>query len=761
MKPILFAENSTSFTSNGIGRLSDAISCTVTEERNGMYELEMVYPSTGAHYEDIVIRSIIVVKPCVDANLQPFRVYQITKPIGGRVTVRAQHISYDLSKNTAMPFSVAASTAACANALQGLKTNAVESCPFTFWTDVQTIAPYNQATPASIRSRLGGVEGSILDQFHGEYEWDVFTVKFHHERGHDNGVVLRYGKNITDIKQDENIANTITGVVPFWTDYEHTQTVTLPEKAVYSANAGAYSQKLTVPLDFSSDYQEAPTVEALRSAAQAYVNTHSLGLPKVSIDVSFINLADTEEYKDEMAALQTVHLCDDITVQFETLGISTKAQIVKYEWDVLGEKYNNLSVGSIRSSLATTLTDQNSQMMSELKKEIVQAGQAADDATAWLTSADGYVIALKDADGNWEAIAFSSKKNPYASDAKVILINENGIGFSTTGLNGTFTNAWTIDGHLLATFIQGGTLTLGGNGNANGTLRILNASGTQIGKWDNDGISSSAGSLSFGSGSLRTEIKYGPSPAFSGENALLISGNDRMAIESSSYQVRVAGSSFYGGTTDRGAYIDINDAYTNILAQTGVILTSPGYIDLRSGTNSATLHLTSGVVEVSHGVLKVADAITRNASFITFRYHLDADEAVNLNLLGSSINALDHLATGKFVKWSTSSDKRSKKGIKNLKSDIVRKFFDKIRPVSFKFKKDKNERTHFGLIAQELEKVFNELGLDNTDIIGELNNDEKTKFIDYPGLIGICLSAIKDLYSEVQSLKEQINAKEA
>lgn len=761
MKPILFAENSTIFTSNGIGRLSDAISCTVTEERNGMYELEMVYPSTGAHYEDIVIRSIIVVKPCVDANLQPFRVYQITKPIGGRVTVRAQHISYDLSKNTAMPFSVAASTAACANALQGLKTNAVEACPFIFWTDVQTIASYNQAVPASIRSRLGGVEGSILDQFHGEYEWDGFTVKLHHERGHDNGVVLRYGKNITDIKQDENIANTITGVVPFWTDYEHTQTVTLPEKAVYSANAGAYSQKLTVPLDFSSDYQEAPTVEVLRSAAQAYVNTHSLGLPKVSIDVSFVNLADTEEYKDEMAALQTVHLCDDITVQFETLGISTKAQIVKYEWDVLGEKYNNLSVGSIRSSLATTLTDQNSQMMSELKKEIVQAGQAADDATAWLTSADGYVIALKDSDGNWEAIAFSSKKNPYASDAKVILINENGIGFSTTGLNGTFSNAWTIDGHLLATFIQGGTLTLGGAGNANGTLRILNANGVQIGKWDKDGIFSSAGSLSFGSGSLLTQIKYGPSAAFGGSNALLISGNDRMAIESTAYQVRVTGNSFHGGSTDGNGYIDINNAYAAIVAQTGATITCPGYITLNSGNSAARMQLQNGVVHVTNGNFRVDGDITRNAGAITFRYVIDADEAVNLNLTGSSTNALDHLATGKFVKWSTSSDKRLKKGIKNLKSDIVRKFFDKIRPVSFKFKKDKNERTHFGLIAQELEEVFNELGLDNTDIIGELNNDEKTKFIDYPGLIGICLSAIKDLYSEVQSLKEQINAKEA
>lgn len=730
MKPILFPENSTSFISNGIGRLSDAISCTVTEERNGMYELEMVYPSTGAHYEDIVIRSIIVVKPCVDASLQPFRVYQITKPIGGQVTVRAQHISYDLSKNTAMPFSVAASTAACANALQGLKTNAVEACPFTFWTDVQTIASYNQAVPASIRSRLGGVEGSILDQFHGEYEWDGFTVKFHRERGHDNGVVLRYGKNITDIKQDENIANTVTGVVPFWTDYENTQTVTLPEKAIYSANAGAYSQKLTVPLDFSSDYQEAPTVEALRSAAQAYVNNRSLGLPKVSIDVSFVNLADTEEYKDEMAALQTVHLCDDITVQFETLGISTKAQIVKYEWDVLGEKYNNLSVGSIRSNLATTLTDQNSQMMSELKKEIVQAGQAVDNATAWLTSADGYVIALKDADGNWEAIAFSSKKNPYADDAKVILINENGIGFSTTGLNGTFSNAWTIDGHLLATFIQGGTLTLGGSGNANGTLRILNANGVQIGKWDNDGISASNCSFS---GSI---------------NGSSISGGT------------ITGATISWGSATRFAKMYWRDITETVGAlQIETSLNQFGYND--------QINIKSLSVNVD-GKMTVIDELRANSNlYLTgaliggdfiFRYSADADESITMYILGDSGIVLEHNATGKYVAWQSSSDKKAKKEIKTLKHSFTREFFEKIRPVSFVYKNDKQEKINYGLIAQELEEVFKDLGQD-TDIVGELPS--KTKYIDYPRLLGICLDAIKDLYTEVQALKEQINAKEA
>ena len=223
MKPILFAENSTTFTTNGIGRLSDAISCIVIEERNGQYELEMVYPIDGQHYSDIGIRKIIVAIPSDGASLQAFRIYQMSKPINGKVTINARHITYDLSKNTSMPFSVAASPTACASTLAGLKSNAVETCPFTFWTDVTTGASYTQTVPGSIKSRLGGVEGSVLDQFGGEFEWDNWTVKLHNQRGRlatTTGLSLRYGKNITDITQEENIAETVTGVVPYWIDYE-------------------------------------------------------------------------------------------------------------------------------------------------------------------------------------------------------------------------------------------------------------------------------------------------------------------------------------------------------------------------------------------------------------------------------------------------------------------------------------------------------------------------------------------------------------
>ena len=459
MNPILFPEAATEFNTNGIGRLSDAISCKVTEERNGIYELEMEYPITGQHYSDIGIRKLIVVVPYVGASLQPFRIYQISKPISGRVLINAHHISYDLSKNTVMPFTVYVSLTSCYDALQGLKTNAVEACPFTFWTNNTTVASYQLKTPASIRSQLGGVEGSILDQFHGEYEWDKFTVKLHNARGSDNGVVLRYGKNLTDLKQEENIATTITGIVPYWSDPNGDEVVTLPEKVLYSPNASAYSSKLTVPLDFSGDYQEKPTVEMLRAAGQAYINAHDLGIPKVSIDVSFVNLADTEEYQDDMAALQTVKLCDTVKVQFEELGVSATAKVVRYEWDVLGEKYLNLTIGSLRSSLAETINDQNVAVKTELKKNLTQAGTAIAEATVWMTSGNGYICAIKDdVTGEWkELLAMDSPDIDTAE--KIIRINENGIGGSSTGIDGPYLAAMLSDGTIVADRMKTGILT--------------------------------------------------------------------------------------------------------------------------------------------------------------------------------------------------------------------------------------------------------------------------------------------------------------
>lgn len=454
MKPILFNKTATTFTTNGIGRL-DAISCKVTEERNGQFELEMEIAETAIHASEIELTSIIVAKPFQNGNNQPFRVYKIGKPINGIFKVYAQHISYQLSYIPVMPFTIAASASACAQTLAALKSNSVGTNPFSFQTDVNVVASYQQTAPASLRSRLGGVEGSVLDQFGGEYEWDNYTVKLLKNRGLVTpNVSLRYGKNITDLTQEENIENTITGIVPYWQSSEGETTVTLPEKVIESSTASNFPFKRTVPMDFSQSFQEEPTVAQLRAKAQAYVNQSGVGIPKVSIKLSFVSLADTEEYKS-VAALQAVNLCDNINVYFEKLGISTTAKIVKTVYDVILEKYDSLEIGSLRSTLASTISGQDSALSTlanNTQKMFKQynntVNEMIDTATAWLTKGDGYVVAVKNADGSWKELLFMDTADINTAH-NVLRINQNGIGFSSTGVAGPYTQAWTLDGRLV------------------------------------------------------------------------------------------------------------------------------------------------------------------------------------------------------------------------------------------------------------------------------------------------------------------------
>jgi len=461
MNPILFAENSTTWNTNGIGRLSDAISCKVKEQRNGEYELELTYPTSGKHFSDISIRKIIAAIPSQGSTLQPFRIYRITRPIRGKVTVKARHISYDLSKYVCTPFSVAASSSACASVLSNLKSRSVKSCPFSFWTDVTTIASYSQMTPASIRQRLGGIKGSVLDQFGGEYEWDGLTVKLHRQRGSATNYTLRYGKNITDVNQDENIAETATGVVPFWSDVNGTTVIT--GDMVEKQNA-SFSSPSIIPLDLSSEWQEAPSVAQLNTAATIYVNQSDFGVPKVSVDVSFVNLADTEEYKN-ILPMQSLHLCDTVKVQFEELGIDTTAKVVETVFDVLAERYESIQIGSLKSSLAGLITDYEASMAQTVsdtgKRVYAEANSEAQDiinnATAWLTGSNGYVVAIKNTDGSWKELLFMDT-NDVQTAHNVLRMNENGIGFSRNGVGGPYTNAWTIDGNLVADFITTGLL---------------------------------------------------------------------------------------------------------------------------------------------------------------------------------------------------------------------------------------------------------------------------------------------------------------
>ena len=470
MIPILYEANTTSFDSFGLGALTDVKSCVCTEERNGAFELEMEYPISGIHYEDLRHSRIILAKANQSQEPQGFRIYKITRPLNGIVTVYAEHLSYQLSYIPSGGFTANS----VSNVFAGLKNNAYENCPFTFHTNNLTAGTYTQDLPRSIRSSLGGVDGSVLDVFGGEYEWDNFKVYNWENRGADNGVTLRYGTNITDIKQEENIENTYTGVCPYWTS-EESGTVTLPEHVLHASTADNYPFKRTMMLDLTSSFENAPSVAELRAAANAYMVVNNIGVPKVSIEVSFVQLSQTEEYKD-IAPLETVGLCDYVHIYFEKLGVSATAKVVKTEYDTLLDRYNTIELGDAKSTFGDTIINAI-QSTSDDKVSFTELDNAVQRATSLITgNSGGYVRFIYDADGYPQEIVIMDT-NSIETAQKVWRWNKNGLGYSSTGYSGTYGLAMTQDGAIVADFITTGTLSAyrvraGKIVSVNGTLEI-------------------------------------------------------------------------------------------------------------------------------------------------------------------------------------------------------------------------------------------------------------------------------------------------
>jgi len=497
--PILYEANTRVFSNNGIGHLTGAISCIVTEERNGGFELQMRYPQTGAFYKELRISRIIYAVPADGKNEQGFRIYKITKPINGVVTVFAEHISYQLSSIPCSRFSAASAAAA----LLGLKSNAATNCPFDFWTDVTTSGTFMVETPTSIRSRLGGSKGSILDVYGGEWEWDNYEIKLRKQRGRDNGVVLRYGKNIKDLNQEENITNTITGIYPFWKSWENEGGyIELDQKVVLADNAGNYPYPRISVVDCTNEFEEEPSQAQLLSWAQNYVKKTGIGVPAVSVSVSFVALWQTEEYKS-IAPLERVGLCDTVTVEYQDLGVSAKAKVIKTTYNVLLDRYDSIEIGDAKSSLVSTIMGQQQEIQEKPSAGFMQA--AVENATKWITGANGgYVVMHKNGNGQPYEILIMDTDNINTA-RKVWRWNQGGLGYSSSGYSGPYATAITQDGKIVADFIttgkmlaniiQGGILTLGGKNNGNGILKILDDAGKEIGLWDKSGIKANKGTF--------------------------------------------------------------------------------------------------------------------------------------------------------------------------------------------------------------------------------------------------------------------------
>ena len=442
MIPILYATVSEGTVPShyGVGSLRDCISCKVTEERNGSYELTMEYAAEGLHASEIQPNCIIKAKPNYTDDPQLFRIYKVGKTINGRFTVNAQHISYDLSGKVITAGSAGSCVAACAL----LQTKAGN---FTVDTDKSVTAQFNVSEPSSVRSWFGGKQGSLLDLYGGEWKYDNYHASLKQARGADRSVSIRYGKNLVDLSQELNIENLCTGIIPYYIDNQ-TKAKTVGAKVPTGLT-------LDVDKDLAVDFSQqvnpesaTPIVTQLANLAAAYIANNNLTNVLNSISLSFVQLEGLSERVD---------LCDTCHIYFEALGISASVKCISTTWDVLEDRYIETTFGNARTNIADTIANTQKEIADRPSTSAME--QAVKRATEMITGNLGGYVVLHDSNGDGEPDEILIMDTADINTAtKVWRWNSAGLGYSSTGYSGTYGLAMTADGEIVADFIKTGTL---------------------------------------------------------------------------------------------------------------------------------------------------------------------------------------------------------------------------------------------------------------------------------------------------------------
>jgi len=372
MIPILYENTETAFVSNGIARLRDTISCIVSEERNGIYECDFEYPVDGANYDLIQVGRIVGVTHDETGDIQPFDIVSFEKPIDGVVTFHCTHISYRMTHMSVRCAS--ANINSLANAFTWITTYAQPTpIPFTFWTD-KTSTGYCaalQSVPYTVRQVLGGVEGSLLDAYGGEYEWDKWTVKLWSARGQYRDFSIRYGVNMLEYNEEYDTSNCYSSVRPYWTD----GTTTIVGDKQNSGSIPPSGRDECVPLDLSEKFESQPTKAQVEAEAVSYMNSNNPTIPSQNIEVSFVRLQDMGEFADYQNLLQC-RLCDTINVIFPDFNSSGQFKIVQTEWNVLTGKYESMQLGDLAMTLSEAMGINDIQQTSKSTIEQIQADLA-------------------------------------------------------------------------------------------------------------------------------------------------------------------------------------------------------------------------------------------------------------------------------------------------------------------------------------------------------------------------------------------------
>ena len=766
----------------GIGSLFEALSCEVTEERNGEFELVMEYPITGKWFKELRLRRIIMAEPNPYSDRQAFRIYAITKPINGIVTLNAEHISYDLSGYPVQPFKADE----IQNALSSLVSNCAVPCPFRFSTSRLTSAQMTVSKPASIRSLLGGMSGSLLDIYGGEYEFDNYDVKLENERGADRGVSIRYGKNLTDLKQEENCSSVYTGVYPFWYS-EQDGLFQLSEKIVSAP--GTYDFTRIYPLDLSQEWVEKPTEEQIRSKTESYIKANNIGVPKVSLTVSFIQLAQCEEYHN-YALLERVHLCDMVSIEFAELGVSAKAKCIKTVYDAITRKYKSIELGEARSNLSSTISSQNQAIQENISKTFMQ--QAIENATKLISGGlGGYVIIHSSTGGNHPDEILIMDTDDINTASKVWRWNKGGLGYSSTGYNGPYALAMTQDGQIVADFIttgtmsasliNGGVLNIGGLDDADGIIYVKDGDGKILVTLDKNGISLTNGcTISWNNVSDQPDIPSDDHITKITKDTVSSEYIKGLHLEVGDEISMGANATISWNNVSDQPDIPSDDHITKITKDT---VTAEYISALKASAGALAIADDSGgwnIIANSAGwwVVGKNPATGEKNDVATPAYFMDVNGRIYMHIGGF----LRYKNEGEFLTgaWASSSgeyrshrtrwyniavacddtsDIRCKNTLRGLDDEkYMEELFDSLKPTAFYYNADSGyvgTQRHLGFIAQDVEKSINDIGIKEDMALFDHMDKDKLG-VDKQEIIALCVWQIQKLKKRVDELEKFI-----
>lgn len=466
MIPILYEAKTSDFTGNGTGFLKDATECMVKEVRNGTFELTLKYPENGVYADKLTEDAIIKAKPNNKDNDQLFRIYKSGKTIAGVNTFYAEHISYELNSNPICQPVIEGKNPQ--QAIEQVLSQAAVPNNYTAWSDIQTRNSTGVDDVISVRKMLGGVEGSILDTWGGEYQFDNFTIKLWKSRGKDTGETIRYGKNLITAEQEKNIANTVTAIFPY-ARYKKDETseeeilVKLSEGIIKTPNADRYARLKCEPVDFSDKFKDGVVIteDMLRKVATAYAQS-GIDEPSISIKASFQDMNKIKG-NENLATFNSIDLCDIVTVIIEKLDIDVKAKVVSYTYNVLKERAEKVEIGETRTNLTKQITAESKEQADRIIKtatfsEKLEASlkQRIADATAAITGNSGGYVVLYPPENPQEIFVMDTPDTKTAKN--VWRWNKAGLGHSSNGVNGPFNVAIQQDGTIIADFIGAGEL---------------------------------------------------------------------------------------------------------------------------------------------------------------------------------------------------------------------------------------------------------------------------------------------------------------